>query len=178
MMSPPLDEQYFTWLYSQISSVRLKNPSKTWWSLARQLYTTQFVWFIPNDDNRMEDGRLLRHEFVELHDIRDPDPNWMDLGCSMLEVLIAISRRLSFEVDGEPSVWFWHLMDNIDLFKFNDLLYNEEARKEIDETLNRIIFRQYDYDGRGGLFPLRNPTQDQREVELWYQLNAYLAELF
>ncbi len=47
---------------------------------------------------------------------------------------------------------------------------------EIDDILERLIWRQYQEDGQGGFFPLAWPEQDQREVELWYQMNAYLAE--
>lgn len=177
-MDSPLDEQYLTWLYSQVSPVRLKNPSRTHWGLLRQMYKKQFVWIVPNDDNRMEDGLELRREFLEQCEVKNPDPNWIDLGCSMLEMLIAFSRRLSFEAEGEPRVWFWHLVEVVDLYQYNDKKYNEEARRIIDETLDRIIFRTYDPDGRGGLFPLRNPPVDQREVELWYQASAYLVEQF
>jgi len=49
-VSQPLDELYFTWLYSQVGSVRTRNPARTYWSLLRYLYTKEFVWIIPNDD--------------------------------------------------------------------------------------------------------------------------------
>lgn len=176
-MDGPLDEQYLTWLYAQVSPVTLKNPSRTYWSLIRDLYKKQFIWIVPNDDNRVEDGRDLRREFLEECEVSNPDPAWMDLGCSMLEMLIALSRRLSFEVDGEPRVWFWHLLETVDLHKYNDKVYNRDAKRTIDETLDRIIWRNYDPDGTGGFFPLRDPQKDQREVELWYQAAAYLVEL-
>jgi hypothetical protein len=177
-MAEPLDEQYFTWLYSQVASVRLKNSPRSHWSLARHLYTKEFVWLIPNDDNRLEDGKDLRHEFLDACSFDILDPDWLDLGCSMLEMLIGLSRRLSFDADGEPSVWFWHLIETVDLKQYNDRNYNNKSQRDIDEILDRIIWRTYKPDGRGGLFPLRNPIHDQREVELWYQLSAYLIELF
>lgn len=175
-MSALLDEAYFVWLYSQVGAVKLRNRSRSYWSLTRQLFQKEFVWFVPNDDNRIADGRDLRHEFLADSGL-DADPVWMDMGCSMFEMLVALSRRLAFEVEGQPRDWFWHLIQVLDLRQFNDRVYNDEAHKQIDEALDRVIFRTYDYDGRGGLFPLRNPRQDQRKVELWYQLSAYLAEL-
>lgn len=165
------------WLYSQVASVKLRNKSRTHWSLIKQLYTKEFVWIIPNDDNRVEDGRDLRHEFLETCGIDDPDSDWVGIGCSMLEMLIALSRWLSFEAEGEPRVWFWHLIETLDLEQYNDRAYDEVAEKQIDEVLDTVIFRNYAPDGSGGLFPLRRPNQDQREVEIWYQLNAYLLEL-
>ncbi|MFZ1684153.1 MAG: hypothetical protein WAU88_08510, partial [Candidatus Zixiibacteriota bacterium] len=65
----------------------------------------------------------------------------------------------------------------LNLFQYNDLEYNDQAEATIDEVLNRVIFRTYDARGNGGLFPLRRPQRDQREVELWYQASAYLLEL-
>lgn len=177
-MDMPLDEEYFTWLYSQIASAKLKNPSRTYWFLVRQLYTKEFIWLVPNDDNRLEDGRELRREFLESCDIYDPDPEWLGLGCSMFEMLLALSRRLSFEAEGEPRDWFWHLIDTVDLFEYNDRVYKESSKEEVDEVLDRIIWRRYSPNGHGGLFPLRNSAKDQRDVELWYQASAYLIELF
>lgn len=173
-MSMPLDDLYITWLYKQIGSVKLRNSSRTYWTLARQLYRKEFVWFIANDDNRLEDGRELRHEFADDEHIEDIDPEWLDLGCSMLEMLIGLSRRLSFQTDGESRVWFWQLIDTLGLLDCNDR--SDFSFTRVDEILNTVIWRTYNPDGHGGLFPLHNATKDQREVEIWYQMCAYLIE--
>jgi hypothetical protein len=178
-VNEPLDELYLTWLYGQVGSVKLKNPSRTYWFLARQLYKKEFVWFVPNDDNRVEDGRDLRHEFLNECEISWVDPEWMSLPCSIFELLLGLARRLSFEAEGEPRHWFWHLLENLDLRQFNDRMYSLDKKKyegEIDECLDILIWRRYLASGEGGLFPLENPEHDQREVEIWYQLNEYLLE--
>lgn len=176
-MNAPHDEDYLIWLYSQVASVRLKNPERTYWSLLRRLYSTEFVWFVPNDDNRVEDGRNLRIEFFEQNRVREVDGSWFDLECSVLEMLIALARVLSFEADGEIRVWFWHLIDTIDLYQYSDANYNSRAERKIDKVLDTVISRKYLPNGHGGLFPLSNPKEDQRGVEIWYQLSAYLIEL-
>lgn len=176
-MSAPLDEQFLSWLYSQVGSVKQRNRSRTHWSLARQLYMTEFIWFIPNDDNRLEDGRNLRYEFLDTQRIENPDPNWLGMDCSMLEMLIALARQLAFLADGATDVWFWHLIEQMDLEQYNDKNYDETAKRRINRACERIIWRTYSPSGRGGLFPLRRPQEDQREIELWYQLSAYLLEL-
>jgi hypothetical protein len=102
------------------------------------------------------------------------DDDWLDLGCSFLEMLVALSRRLSFEAEGEPRDWFWHLMDTIELRECNDR--SQWTDEEVEAICNKVIFRNYDANGAGGLFPLQNPCHDQREVELWYQMSAYLLE--
>lgn len=173
-MNTPLDELYLTWLYSQVCDVELKNPFRTYWNLFRTLYHKEFIWLVPNDDNRAEDGRLLRVEFLDNSGITGEDPNWMELGCSMLEMLIALARRLSFEDDATPSAWFWRLLENLGLEIYNDRV--GVPGPLVDEILDRVIMRTYDSDGSGGLFPLKNPSEDQRNVEIWYQLSAYLLE--
>jgi len=173
-VSEPLDELYFRWLYSQVASVKQKNPSRTYWALLKQLFTKEFVWIIPNDDNRLEDGRDLREEFIEERQLHNVDPAWTELGCSMLEMLIALSRRLSFEDDQPADEWFWKLIENLGLRGFTDKhTYTAEI---VDEILDDVIWRTYGEDGQGGLFPLKHPNQDQRDIEIWYQLSAYLLE--
>lgn len=175
-MSGTLDDRYFEWLYHKIGAVRNRNPSRSHWRLAKQLYTTPFEWTVPNDDNRMEDGCDLRYEFLDEEDIHDADPAWMGLQCSMLEMLIGLAERASFESYGAPGDWFWKLLQNVDLKGYTDAVYSTAIEREVGRTLERINHRKYNADGTGGLFPLSNPNEDQRQVELWYQLSAYLLE--
>lgn len=174
-MAETLDELYFTWLYGQVSSVKLKNTTKSHWSLLRQLYTKEFVWTVPNDDNRVEDGVNLRYEFLHDEHIGPENSDWLELGCSFFEMMVGLSRRLAFETEKNPRWWFWQLMRNLDLDRYNDRTNEPE---EIDEVLNRVIWRNYNPNGYGGLFPLQNPHDDQRTIEIWYQASAYLAELY
>lgn len=174
MISQPLDELYFKWLYSRVDEINRRTPSITHWNLLRVLYSTEFTWFVPNDDNRAEDGRDLRHEFLRDQGFDSVDSDWFDLGCSFLEMLIALARRLIFEVGGSERGWFWHLMAELELDTYTD----DRAVPErlVRDILDRVVNRTYEYDGQGGLFPLRRPTRDQRGVEIWYQLNAYILE--
>lgn len=177
-MSDLLDEEYLVWLYAQVGTTRLKNPERTYWFLARQLLKKEFVWLVPNDDNRVEDGRDLRIEFLAETGIEEVDPDWMDLGCSFLELLIVLSRDLSFQAEGEVADWFGQLLHNIGLDRWNDKQYKKDpdAYEAIEEIVNAVIYRQYREDGQGGLFPLEAPRKDQRDVELWYQMCAYILE--
>lgn len=175
MNTEPLDEVYFKWLYRQVASLRLKNPARTYWSLLRQLLETEFVWFVPNDDNRAMDGVELRTEFLTREDWPQDSftDEWLSLECSMLEMLIALSRRLSFVGGGASLDRFWQILHNIGLDKFNDLAYDGDY---VAFACHRINNRTYDANGNGGLFPLKNTDIDQRGVEIWYQLNSYVME--
>jgi hypothetical protein len=172
-----LDEQYLDWLIARVTSPRQRrSTARTFWKLLKQFHEKEFFWFIPNDDNRILDGLELRNEFLsEIHyRIGEEDEEWASAGCSVLELLIGLSHRLSDLDGGEPRIWFWQMIKNLGLDQFDDQIpYDWE---DVDEALSALIYRTYDRDGTGGLFPLTHPEEDQRKVEIWYQLNAYLLE--
>lgn len=174
-MSEPLDELYFTWLYSQVGDSNITNPNRTYWGMTKQLFTKEFIWFVPNDDNRIADGKDLRYEFVEQSELEDVDLRWMKQGCSMLELLIGLSRRLAFEAEGEARDWFWHMLKNLELDIYNDRRQPSSVN-QIDEILDRVIWRTYGINGEGGIFPLRYARDNQRKIELWYQMSSYVQE--
>lgn len=171
-MSAPLDELYFKWLYALVADPKETNLSRSYWGLLRQLYTKEFVFIVPHDDNRLEDGKDLRFEFLASDKSHNNSDMWVTMGCSMFELLVGLSRRLSFQAEGEPAQWFWTLLDHIHLADYNDL----HPRDDVDEILDEVIWRRYLPSGKGGLFPLERPKEDQRKVELWYQLSAYILE--
>lgn len=173
MAAGTLDDQYLTWLYSQVAEVRTRKSSRTYWKLFRQLFSTEFAWFVPNDDNRAEDGRELRCEWATETDT-EVDQNWLSLGCSFLELLIGLSRRLAFETDGDAANWFWHLISNLGLLGYHDR--SNFRTEDVEDITSRVIWRTYDKSGHGGLFPLQRTRKDQRRVEIWYQLSEYLLQ--
>ena len=175
-MSAYLDELYFEWLYGQICVTRNRNPARSYWKLFKMLHEKEFLWIIPNDDNRADDGRDLRYECLQANNFEpdDVDQDWLKMGCSFLELLIGMSRRLAFLTGSEPVEWFWEMLENLDLQKYNDLTHI--PRKQVESILDQVIWRTYRRNGRGGLFPLNYAREDQRDVELWYQLNAYIEE--
>ena len=175
-MNGTLDDQYLEWLYGLIGAVSNRNPARSYWEMSKQLYSKEFIWFIPNDDNRVEDGIDLRYEFMDEKGLENVDPEWLGLGCSMLEMLIALSRRAAWDSYGEPGEWYWKLLENMEILKYTDAVYNRYVQGEIDHVMDRIIQRTYNESGSGGIFPLRNAEHDQRKVELRYQLAAYLME--
>ena len=54
---------------------------------------------------------------------------------------------------------------------------NNYSELRVEEAIYRFMNRDYDSNGRGGLFIVNNPRQDLREVEIWYQMHWYLNEL-
>lgn len=180
MSSETTENLYFEWLYGLVGAVRNRNPARTSWKMAHKLHSTEFVWLRSNDDNRVEDGKALRLEFLESEGLSpdDVDQDWLTLGCSMLEMLIALARHASFEDLRERGhgEWFGIILHNLEIDDLTDSKYTAEQDRRLEEIMDRVIYRNYNPDGRGGLFPLRNPQEDQRRVELWYQMSAFLLE--
>lgn len=177
-----IDDAYFEWLYGQVGPLKNRNPERNFWHLCRRLHSTEFIWFVPNDDNRVEDGKELRLEFLSStpRSFEDPHGLWQDLGCSMFEMLVALAKLAAFESERSQVEWFWRLMHNLGLDRYSDKVYAHSVRDGIDEGVDEILEqlnnRTYRRNGVGGLFPLRRAREDQREVELWYQLSSYLQE--
>jgi hypothetical protein len=89
-------------------------------------------------------------------------------------MLIAFSKRAEFATDVPHAQWFWEFIDNLGLTEFNDA--SEVTTDDVADILYTFVWRLYRDNGKGGLFPLEGPHQDQRKVEVWYQFCAYLTD--
>lgn len=170
-MNPKLDEQYLSWLYRLVEG----DTEYPYWKLMNALYSTRFDYIIDLDYNRAVDGMGLREQFISEE---DPDPTlityaWVDTDCSILEMIIALVKRMEFLTDWAVDDTFWELMDNLGLSDHHDLDFNEF---DVEQILERLINRTYDESGHGGLFPLESPTEDQRNLQLIYQMYSYINE--
>lgn len=173
-MIEPIESLYFNWLSAKVMQIEVPTPSLTFWKLLRELHNTEFVWLVPNDDNRAEDGLDLRLEFLREANL-EPDFGWSNVGCSIFEMFIAFARRLEFETDQPLREWFWIFIDNLGLSSCNDATY--PGAVNVDDILYKFVWRTYDYNGQGGMFPLQKADRDQRKVEIWYEFCAYLSDL-
>lgn len=176
-MRGSIEDLYFDWLYAKVLDpiAGTSTPSLTYRRLMRTLHSLEFVFLLPGDDNRAEMGRDLRVEYCDAARVV-ADRDWLIMPCSVLEMLIAFSRIAEFNTDEDLTArdWFWVMLENLGLAHRTDAHTRVEERTT--EAVETMIWRNYDYGGHGGLFPLERPTQDQREVEIWYQFCAYLDE--
>jgi len=149
--------------------------------LLEYLHGFGFYSLVPNDDNRGSDGEQLRENFI---DEEGPTgaPSLPNGPCTLLEMLIGVAYRLEFELLGghfERSVgeWFFVLLDNLGLSGYDDKTFSRLGSiEEINIIVENLLERKYSPDGEGGLFPLKNSKKDQRRVEIWYQMNAWVIE--
>lgn len=172
-MHEPLENRYFDWLCAKVAKVEIPTPSLTYYGLLRELQNTEFVWLVPGDDNRGGDGVDLRHEFLTASFI-PRDSEWMAIGCSVFEMLVAFSRRCAFQTDITATTWFWTFIENLGLVEYTDAAYLDQV--EVAEILYRFVWRTYGRNGQGGICPLRKPTRNQKELDIWYQFCDYLIE--
>lgn len=177
MVKHSIKDEYFEWLVDLVCGDRhIENA--TFRKLLMYLHVIEFVYSIPNDSNRAEDGIDLRYRFG--CDFLD-DPRH-DLGgnCTVLEMMIALSIRCEETIMDDPeygdrtSQWFWKMIVNLGLGSMLDSRFD---RDYVDEVIDRFLKREYESDGRGGLFTVRNCNNDLRDVEIWVQMLWFLDNI-
>lgn len=170
--------EYFEWLYDIVCSGRYsKNISYR--KLLSYLHSITFSYSIPNDENRAKDGISLRYRYSLLQGYSDV-PKCLDGPCSILEMIVALAIRCEENIMDDPKVgnrtgqWFWGMINNLGLgFATNEKF----DRHLVDEIVDRFLNREYDPDGKGGLFRIKHCKRDLRTVEIWYQLCWYLNSI-
>lgn len=175
--------EYFQWLCEK---VLINKGDDSYYILANTLHHKEFTQFVPNDENRAADGVELRKDYAREETSNDLEEHAvLDIlsgPCTMFEMLIALAERISFILSetresDTTAERFWEMIDNIDLGGMTDALYFERGGStKVGRTIEMVLNRTYDKRGRGGLFPLKRCKEDQRRVELWYQMSAYLEE--
>lgn len=167
---------YFHWLKSILPFPGYEHYDL----LIEKLFCIEFYSILKRDENRMDDGLCLRNDFKFYRDHLDIDFPYRPV--SVLEVLIALSGRMDGGVGIsvvnnrlESASWFWTFIENLGLDKYDNKNFDEV---DVEKICHIFIEREYDFDGFGGLFPLKHPTIDQRKIEIWEQAQAYLTEKF
>jgi hypothetical protein len=174
-MAEPIEDLYLNWLYAKVAySDAPSSPSVSYHKLLQTLHSIEFVWVVAMDENRAQDGLELRNEFIRQAHICDAPDSWYNMPCSVLEMLIAFSRRAAFETEYSSDEWFWMFLANIGLDDLHDSSAGLVAL--VTSVIDTVIWRTYDPDGHGGLFPLDDPEHDQRGVEIWHQFCEYLVD--
>ena len=173
-----VNEEYFEWL-CELVDIRRFSKCVSYRKLLAHLHNIEFTWFVPHDDNRADDGIQLRRRYALCHD----DMMLADyiLGpCSVLEMMVALAIRCEENIMDDALIgnrtgqWFWGMVHNLGLSYMSDLEFD---RYFVDDVIYRLLNREYEPDGRGGLFTVKNCNCDMRTVEIWCQLSWYLGSI-
>lgn len=174
-----INNKYFEWMFDLVCGDRFSKHI-SYRKLLMQLHNTEFTYSIHRDRNRAEDGIDLRYRFACDYPEFDDAEKYLAGPCSVLEMMLALSIRCEESIMDNPSIgdrtaqWFWGMVTNLGLGSMYDTNYD---RRIVDSILTRFLNRDYEPNGKGGLFTIRNCDRDLRNVEIWYQLNWYLDNI-
>ena len=169
--------EYFDWLCDLIDSKRFSKHI-SYRKLLMHLHNIEFTWFVLNDDNRADDGIQLRRKYSLAMDDLSLQ-RYLKGPCSVLEMMIALAVRCETFMDDDQlgdrtGQWFWGMVHNLGLNSMIDTRFDKDY---VDDVIARFLNREYEPDGRGGLFTVKNSQHDLRTVEIWCQLSWYLGSI-
>lgn len=170
--------EYFNWLYEIVCEERYSKDI-SYHKLLIYLHSREFKYLIPKDENRAADGLNLRYRF-ELSCDRMPIERYLNDPCSVLEMMIALAIRCEETIMDDPQIgnrttqWFWGMIANLGLGNMTDERFD---RKEADRIIDRFLNRDFNPNGRGGLFTVRNCPEDLRDIEIWTTMLWYLDSI-
>lgn len=177
-----LVDDYIYYLYRIV-----QNGGENHRNLCLELFKNRF--FITRsapkrDIDREKNGLELRTEWYCWRNKHNNITFEDSLPCTMLEMIIGISKRMSEQLmdeDGEDKTaqYFWEIMENLGLTCMDDDNFGWEtglAQKKIAKTCEILCKRQYNPDGTGGgMFPMPGILGiNQKKMEIWYQMQEYI----
>lgn len=158
------------------------HPMADYSLLIECLFRIPFESFHPMDNNRISDAKSMREEIIsnEYRTSRIDATVVSDRYISVLEVLIALARRMENDILCDPmeeidhtSDHFWVFLRNLDIEKYSNDNYKE---LNIRDKVEKWVRREYGKDGFGSIFPMKKPRNDMRKIEIWDQLGDYVME--
>lgn len=185
LMKPP---SYFDFLLTEVKA----------WEYREILNIAHDIMFkatVPNDINRVADGLELRATFAKQFDgealrgvVKNDFEPLGESGATLLEVMVGIALRMNniiynYEDPDMVGDCFNLLLINLGLDNYTNARMDgmsprlrKRIMNDIRSSYERVVNREYDAKGYGGFFPLDDPKEDQRGVEIWYQMMAFLTE--
>lgn len=173
---------YFEWLYRLVCK-HSYSEATSYRKLLMHLHSTAFRYSIPKDEDRAGEGVNLRWRFICEHNFPGSPSSLLDElegPCSVLEMMVALAIYCEEHIMDDPGVgdrtgqWFWGMVVNLGLGSMSDDRFD---RQYVEDVITRFLDRNYDPDGKGGLFRIRNCKHDLRRVEIFYQLCWYLNSI-
>lgn len=175
-----IKDLYFEWMCNIVFTNR--HDINRYTELLKCLHSIIFHFEIPMDENRMRDGIDLRYRFAYDNQYSN-DEIYRSLSdnnsCSMLEMMVALSLKSNEHIlydyeTGDKSHYIFDLMlQSLDL---KDMTNERFDHRYVENSIDRLLNREYDYNGKGGLFTVNNPRRDMRMVDIWYQMCWFIQE--
>lgn len=168
--------EYFDWLCEFVCT---EFQESRYSRLLFYLHSIEFYYILPMDENRMSLGEYLQDLYFSENLISSGEPfkkSNSRKSTTILELMVGLSLKCEeimsdIEMDDRTSYWFWEMMRSLGLEDMTNDLYDED---EVERIIYRFLDREYDHNGKGGLFTIPGVREDMRNVEIWYQMNWYL----
>lgn len=170
--------EYYEWLRELVCQDRFAE-GVSFDRLLSYLHSREFIFTVPRDINRAADGEALRYRFATGRDV-NLILSVLDDECSVLEMMVGLAIRCEETIMDDPklgdrmSQWFWGMIVSLGLGSMSDDNFDDIY---VTEVVDRFLAREYEPNGKGGLFTIHNFTGDLRSVEIWYQLCWYLDSI-
>ena len=78
------------------------------------------------------------------------------------------------EYGDRTGVWFWEMIESLGLMDEMDANFDIDY---VQRVVDRFLSRNYQKNGKGGLFTIHDLNRDMRKTDIWYQMCAYLNEV-
>lgn len=175
-----LKSHYYNWLLSLIFGDQVNEIKENYSYLFETLFLYDYNVTMEMDKNRADDGLYLRTRFSSENNIPIDYINCDLIGpCSILELMVALSYRIEDTImyDSDkgfrPYIWFYAMLQSLCLDEVTNINWNPNLVKYRIDIFNN---REYDANGKGGLFTIEDHSIDLRYLEIWAQMNLYLNE--
>lgn len=175
-----IEQEYFEWMFHLVCVGRFANKN-TFRKLLSFLHNVEFTYSIPKDSNRADDGIELRYRYAYVNGLDVDDVLNNIVGpCSVFEMILALAIRCEETIMDDPLLgdrtgqWFWKMITNLGLGSMSDARFD---RDRVEYVIAKFLNRDYEADGRGGLFRIRNCKYDLRNVEIWTQMLYFLDSI-
>lgn len=169
-----IKQEYFDWLCQMVH----REDWKAYLNLLGEMHRIIFIPQIEHDENRAEDGIGLRELYL-MEECWGDGEELLNGECSMLEMIVALADRMAYELSFSRSRCFWEIVGNLGLEEYDDANFEElNGGYFTARVMDELINRTYEPNGIGGMFPLAFAEEDQRYVEIWYQMQDYIQERY
>lgn len=140
------------------------------------------------DETREEDIDELRAKFCSVYGeglFEDEIEDILDGFPTVLEFLTVLAIKIEDKVMSNPiygdrtAKWFWIMIENLEISPENVFEENYKIDSQyIREVCERWLSGEFDRNGVGSPFPLRNAPEDVRDVGIWRHAMWYFNENF
>lgn len=148
-----------------------------------RLHEVTFEYIHDMDENRYVDGTSLRYHFA--CDIGQGDNSAVVKEvlagpCTILEMMVALCDRMEESImtstyyGNRTGQWFKNMIKSLGL---ENQTNDHFDREYVNLQLTNFLDREYEPDGKGGLFTVPDCDEDMRELEIWVQMNWYIESI-